>query len=86
MLDNAAAQWTGRSHVSMFLKCLHLLDLDLLGDWPGITEQTFHARGSQQNMQLRIRGVEWSLYRLFELYSPAETQDVGPSMLPNVVY
>ena len=86
MPDGHTVQWTGRDHVASFIRCLHLLDLDLLDDWPGISEQTFHARVSQQNMQLRIKGVEWSLYRLFELYTPAETRDVGPAMLENVVY
>lgn len=66
-----------RSNISIFIRCLHILDLDLLEDWPGITESAFSSKTAQQNLQQRIRGVEWSLYRLFEIYSPQETRDVG---------
>ena len=66
-----------RTNVSKFVRCLHLLDLDLLEDWPAVTEQTFTARVSQQSLYARAKGVEWSIYRLFELYSPNETRDVG---------
>ncbi len=76
---SADVPWACRTHVSVFLKCLHLLDLDLSDDWPGISEKTFTTKSSQQNLQHRVRAVEWSLYRLFELYSPREAQDVGRS-------
>lgn len=66
--------WPGRSHVSTFVRSLHLLDLDQLEDWPQVTIQTFGARASLQH---RIRCVEWALYRLFELYDAKATRDVG---------
>lgn len=70
-------QWTGRGHISIFVDCLHLLDLDKLEDWPGVTEATLTAKTAQQNLQHRIKAVEWCLYRLFELYDSNETKDVG---------
>ena len=67
--------WPSRSHVSTFVRNLHLLDLDQLDDWPEVTIQSFGAKASLQH---RIRCVEWSLYRLFELYDARATKDVGP--------
>jgi BMFP domain-containing protein YqiC len=84
--DEVAEQWNSRSHVSIFVRCLHLLDLDLRDDWPGITETTFSTRQSQQSLRQRIKAVEWSLYRLFELYSPRETQDVGLRLSEDIGY
>lgn len=69
--------WPGRSHITTFVRCLHLLNLDLLEDWPGVTEHLFTAKVAQQNLQQRVKATEWSLYRLFELFDPAETKDVG---------
>ena len=73
----AVDTWTCRSPLSIFVRCLHLLDLDLLDDWPEITEGTFTVKVSQQNLQQRVRAAEWSLFRLFEIHSPREAQDVG---------
>lgn len=61
--------------MSIFVRSLHLLDLDQLDDWPEVTIQSLGAKAS---LQLRIRCVEWSLYRLFELYDAGATRDVGP--------
>ncbi|ETN42897.1 uncharacterized protein HMPREF1541_02055 [Cyphellophora europaea CBS 101466] len=72
---SASGAWTGRSHISTFIRCLHLLDLDVLDDWPGITVQTFSTRSATQNLQQRVRAVEWSLFRLFELYDPQLSRD-----------
>ena len=66
--------WNGLSNASTFLRCLRLLDLDLRDDWPGLVEEHFAAR--QQNLQQRIRGVEWALYKLFEIWDPQETANV----------
>lgn len=66
--------WNGRSPVSTFVHSLHLLDLDRREDWPGVNFQSF---GAKSNLQNRIRCVEWSLYRLFELYDARSTRDVG---------
>jgi len=71
------AQWPGRTPMATFVKCLHLLNLDLLDDWPGLTEETFSAKSSRHNLQQRVKGVEWCLYRLFEIYDPDETRNVG---------
>jgi hypothetical protein len=68
--------WTGPSSIVTFVRCLRLLDLDLLEDWPEITEDTFSTAPAKQNLQARTKCVEWSLYRLFELWSSSETRDV----------
>lgn len=72
-----ANQWPGPSNIRTFVRCLRLLDLDRLVDWPGITENAFTSKPAQQSLQARIKAVEWSLYRLFEIYDPKETQTVG---------
>jgi hypothetical protein len=59
------------SNVKLFVTNLRLLDLDLRRDWPGITVQTFSSKNADQKQ--RIGGVEWALYRLFELWDPDET-------------
>lgn len=74
--DGIALNWAGPSNVVTFLRCLRLLDLDLQDDWPLIHEQLFSAKTSQQNLQQRVKCVEWSLYRLFETWDPAYTKDV----------
>ncbi|KAK5467229.1 hypothetical protein LTS15_000201 [Exophiala xenobiotica] len=68
------SQWHPRDHVSLFIRTLHLLELDLLPDFPDISESTFHAAKAPTNLQQRVKGVEWALYRLFELYDPEETR------------
>ena len=67
--------WLG-AKVATFVRCLRLLDLDLCDDWPGVTEQTFSTRSSHQNLQHRVKCVEWSLYRLFEIWDSEETKNV----------
>lgn len=67
------------SDVKLYVTNLRLLDLDLRPDWPGITVQTFSSRNADQKQ--RIGGVEWSLFRLFELWDPNETSQVQ-SMAP----
>jgi len=66
----------GVSNVSMFLKSLHLLDLDLLDDWPDISSQTFSARDAGQGQKRRIQCVEWALFQLFALWHPEEARNV----------
>lgn len=68
--------WPRSNLVPTYVRCLRLLDLDLRDDWPGITVDTFSAVASRQNLQARIKCVEWSLYRLFELWDPGEARDV----------
>ena len=70
------AIWTAPSPIATFVRCLRLLDLDQLEDWPGISEHTFSTLSAKRNLQARIKCVEWSLYRLFELWSPSESRDV----------
>lgn len=69
----------GPSSLSLFLRNLRLLDLDLLPDWPGISPDTFAATGlaSAQGQKQRIQCVEWALFRLFSLWDPEETANVG---------
>ncbi|KAI4125366.1 MAG: hypothetical protein LQ338_004289 [Usnochroma carphineum] len=54
---------------STFLTNLRLLDLDCLEDWPNITAQLFASKDARANQKQRIRGSEWALYRLFELWN-----------------
>lgn len=76
--QNQASQiiWNGPSNVRTFLRCLRLLDLEDKDDWPGLVGEHFSAKYAQQNLQQRVKGVEWSLYRLFELWDPEETTNV----------
>jgi hypothetical protein len=69
------------SDIALFITNLRLLDLDRSTDWPGITPQTFNARDGQQNQKLRVRCVEWALYRLFELYDANEAREVSLRIL-----
>ena len=66
----------GPTSTSLFVTNLRLLDLDTLPDWPKITAQLLSSNEAQQNAKYRIRCVEWALYRLFELWDPAETREV----------
>jgi hypothetical protein len=69
------------SHVRLFVTNLRLLDLDLLEDWPSITAQTFSAKNADQKQ--RISAAEWALFRLFDLWDPAETaQKLRPFFPP----
>lgn len=65
------------SNVALFVANLRLLAFDRRDDWPGITEETFATKDAQQNQRSRIRCVEWALFRLFELWDPAETREVS---------
>ncbi|KAJ4989955.1 hypothetical protein SVAN01_04602 [Stagonosporopsis vannaccii] len=69
------------SDIRLFVTNLHLLDLDLREDWPSITTQTFSAKNADQKQ--RISGTEWALFRLFEIWDPAETsQKLRPFFPP----
>jgi hypothetical protein len=62
------------SDIKLFVTNLRLLDLDLRSDWPAITVQTFSGRNADQKQ--RIGATEWSLFRLFEIWDPVETNQV----------
>jgi HAUS augmin-like complex subunit 6 N-terminus len=80
-------EWPCRSNISIFVKCLHLLDLDLLDDWPQVTERSLSIRSADQSLQQRVRSVEWCLFKLFELYSPDVANEVGSEdILPDIDY
>ncbi|KAI1267131.1 hypothetical protein F5Y18DRAFT_329639 [Xylariaceae sp. FL1019] len=66
---------TCTSSVVLFLTNLRLLDLDLDSDWPDITATTFSAKDAAGGQKKRIHCVEWALYRLFDLWDHAETQN-----------
>jgi hypothetical protein len=68
------SQWHHRGHIQIFIRTLHLLEIDLLPDFPDISESTFHAAKAPANLQQRVKGVEWALYRLFELHDTEETR------------
>ncbi|KAG8157945.1 hypothetical protein KVR01_012217 [Diaporthe batatas] len=63
------------SNVSLFLTNLHLLDLDLLPDWPGINTLTFTNKDATQGQKKRVQCVEWALYQLFALWDPDEARN-----------
>ncbi|KAF2836062.1 hypothetical protein M501DRAFT_997290 [Patellaria atrata CBS 101060] len=71
----AATAVTRPSNVTLYITNLRLLNLDKLPDWPHITAQTFSTKDVQQSQKNRIRCVEWSLFRLFELWDPEETKN-----------
>jgi hypothetical protein len=68
-LDSRLAN--GPSVVSLFVKNVRLLNLDLLPDWPVLTPASL----SNQDARVRIRGTEWCLYQLFKVYDAATTAD-----------
>lgn len=71
------------SDIRLFVTNLRLLDFDRQDDWPHITAQTFSAKNADQKQ--RISGTEWALFRLFEIWDPAETAQVRlntPAMPP----
>ena len=63
------------SDAKLFVTNLRLLDLDTFPDWPNLTVQTFSSKNADQKQ--RIGGVEWALFRLFEIWDPVETSQVG---------
>lgn len=70
----------GPSSLSLFLRNLRLLDLDLLPDWPAISAETFAVTGptsAAQGQKKRVQCVEWALFRLFSLWDPEETANVS---------
>ena len=71
------------SPLSLFLTNVKLLDLDLLPDWPGISRATFDTGSTAQGQKKRIQSVEWVLFRLFSLWDPEETANVGHPTLLN---
>jgi hypothetical protein len=73
--------WEGPGNVMTFLRCLRLLDLDPRDDWPSVHEQLFLEKVSQQNLQQRVKCVEWTLYCLFEIWDPAYTKYVRRGLL-----
>ncbi|PVH94533.1 hypothetical protein DM02DRAFT_732450 [Periconia macrospinosa] len=69
------------SDIKLFVTNLRLLDLDLCSDWPNITVQTFSSKNADQKQ--RIGASEWALFRLFEIWDPAETsQKLQPFFPP----
>ncbi|KAF2743438.1 hypothetical protein M011DRAFT_451309 [Sporormia fimetaria CBS 119925] len=65
------------SDIKLYITNLRLLDLDLRPGWPQISVQTFSSKNAGQKQ--RIGGVEWSLFRLFEIWDPQET---APKLQP----
>lgn len=62
------------------------MDLDTLQDWPSISVSTFHSpsnsKSTSQNLQARIKATEWTLYQLFQLYSPESTRQLLSPAFP----
>ncbi|KIV84542.1 hypothetical protein PV11_00316 [Exophiala sideris] len=68
-------QWRPRDNIARFVRTLHLLDLNRLPDFPNITESTLRVSAkAPSNQQQRVKSIEWSLYRLYELYDPDDTR------------
>ena len=72
-----SSMWPASGNIPTYLRCLRLLDLDLQDDWPSGTDALFSAKTSQQSLQQRVKFVEWSLYRLFEIWDYAYARDVS---------
>ncbi|CAI6337469.1 unnamed protein product [Periconia digitata] len=68
------------SDIKLFVTNLRLLDLDIRTDWPNITVQTFSSKNADQKQ--RIGASEWALFRLFEIWDPAETNQLRPFFPP----
>jgi hypothetical protein len=68
------------SLIELYLTNLRLLDLDRRPDWPSITARTYATKDAQ-NQKQRILCTEWALFRLFELWSPDETQYVSSAVV-----
>lgn len=66
--------WSGPSHLAVFIRNLKLLHLDQREDWPGITIRALSP--SSQNQRQRIRLIEWALYYLFTIWDPEAAQNV----------
>ncbi|KAF3393797.1 hypothetical protein F1880_004770 [Penicillium rolfsii] len=66
-------EWSGPSHLAIFIRNLKLLHLDQRDDWPGITIRALSQ--SSQNQRQRIRLIEWSLYYLFTIWDPEGAQN-----------
>lgn len=62
-------------NVSLFLTNLHLLDLDLHPDWPGLNLLTLTNKDAAQGQKKRVQCVEWALYQLFALWDPEEARN-----------
>ncbi|CAK7266414.1 hypothetical protein SEPCBS57363_002076 [Sporothrix epigloea] len=75
---------TPASNVAIFLTNLHLLNLDLLPDWPNISARTFAVKDavSQSGQKRRIQSVEWALYHLFCLWDPNEARTTMQPLFP----
>ena len=71
--------------VELLLANLRLLNLDLRQDWPELSPRTFSTKDAQQNQKQRIKCTEWVLYRLFEIWDPEETRDVGLLLIPEAL-
>lgn len=56
---------------------LHILRLDQSDEGSSISSQTFSTNDSVQNRQNRIRCWEWTLYHLFKIWDPKETNEVS---------
>ncbi|KAI4715838.1 hypothetical protein E4T48_07964 [Aureobasidium sp. EXF-10727] len=63
------------SNISLFVSNLRLLNFDQRQDWPDITVQTFDTKDALQNQKKRVSCVEWSLYRLFEIWDRDTARD-----------
>ena len=74
------------STIPLFLANLRLLNLDLRNDWPEIATNDFDTKHAAQNQKRRISCVEWSLYRLFELYDSGVTKEVRASLRSLLFY
>jgi hypothetical protein len=73
--------WPPPSSVTIFLRNIHLLQLDQQPDWPGLSRKLFS--GGQKAQTQRVKSVEWVLYQLFLLWDPYETKNVGqPPLAP----
>lgn len=66
---------------TLVVRNLRFLDLDLHEDWPGIDTETFRPPSNTRLQQKgRVRSAEWVLYKLYELWQPAEAESVSATL------
>ncbi|KIW32276.1 uncharacterized protein PV07_03835 [Cladophialophora immunda] len=88
--SSSQTQWHPRNNSAIFVHALHLLNLDLLSDWPNISESIFlpptkastNTSTTPALPQNRTKSLEWALYHLFRLYSPSEAASRLSSCFP----
>ncbi|PYI08235.1 hypothetical protein BO78DRAFT_365254 [Aspergillus sclerotiicarbonarius CBS 121057] len=68
-----SANWAPQAPLSVFVRNLQLLQLDLHDDWPHISLRSL--ADTSQNQRQRVKAIEWALYHLVTLWDPSTARD-----------